>query len=118
MLVPSKDAAIVPPAKPADTLRSPAVERTASNNLTATDASPASRPPPTIHFEGGMPLPTAQPIDPSAIASETNREPRAETPAKPKKSKSAKRRPAKDDDVETTISDGFDSLQRSLASMF
>lgn len=77
----------------------------------------------SAHFEDNKPLPAAQPSDPApgsssqAASSQTASDPSAAAAAKLKKSKTAKRRP-KDDDVETTISKSFDSLQRSIASMF
>lgn len=67
------------------------------------------------HFEGDKPLPAARQIDPPPVtASEGSAAPHA----KSKKSRTAKRRRARYDDVETTISKSFNSLQRSLASMF
>jgi hypothetical protein len=73
-------------------------------------------------FEGGTPLPatqaqttqTASVADPDKPSLD---EPSAQ-PSKAKKAKTARRRPAKDESVETTISKGFDSLQRSISSMF
>ncbi len=118
MLVPAKEAAPVVRAPAPDTLRFPVAERTASNNITATDAGSAAPSSSSIHFEGGEPLPAVQPVDPSPAVPQSSIAPHDVPQAKHKKTKTAKRRPAKDDDVTTTIGKNFDSWQRSISSMF
>lgn len=105
MLVPPKDVS-------ADN----AAEITASNDVPPTEDEPVSASTPTTYFEGGGPLPTVQTSDQAPVAAAP--EPRKAEAPKPKKTKTARRRPAKYESVETTISNGFDSLQRSIASMF
>lgn len=101
---------------PADPFRSAHAEVTASNDVAPNDGT-ASPSPSVAHFEGGSPLPTAQSADPQAEIAAPSPEP-PKTSVKTKKTKTAKRRPAKYDDVETTISKGFNTLQQSLSSMF
>ncbi|MBS0234912.1 MAG: peptidoglycan-binding protein [Proteobacteria bacterium] len=96
-----------------------AQQMTASNDPAPTNESqPVSPPLSAAHFEGGKPLAAIQQIEEPPIASRSAPEASPEPHAKPKKTKSAKRRRAKYDGVEATISKGFDSLQRSIASMF
>ena len=82
------------------------------------EPQPASPPLSPAHFEGGKPLSAVQQIEDQTVASHSAPEASPEPRAKPKKTKSAKRRRAKYDGVEATISKGFDSLQRSIVSMF
>ncbi len=118
MLLPPKDAtADEHPIRPATT-PAPIAEMTASNDPAPVEPEPVSKSAATIHFEGDKPLAAAQPIDPSPVASDPAPEAPVAAPAKPKKTRTAKRRRAKYDDVQTTISKGFESLQRSIASMF
>ncbi len=119
MLVPAKDAASADRmAEPEAAPQPKSAEITASNDISPAASEPASQTSPAIHFEGGKPLPAAQPADPTPIASQRDAEPSAAAAEKPKKTKTAKRRPAKYDDIETIVSKGFDTLQRSISSMF
>lgn len=115
MLLPPADIATssdqpVPPS----TARSGAPEVTASNDVSPTEE--ASTPAAPIHFEGGGPLPAA--VDQRASEVAPPSDPRKAASIKAKKTKTARRRPAKYEDVETTISKGFNSLQQSISSMF
>ncbi len=121
MLVPPKEA----PAKPVVTAsahadaRPPVGDQTADNEPQMPTASdPGAQKSSAIRFEDNKALPAVQPADPSTLISSSEAGPAAPEPPKPKKTKTAKRKPAKDDDVQTTISKGFDTLQQSLSSMF
>lgn len=116
MLTPTAMAASEDKPASSSTPRAAAPEVTASNDVSPTDdtSAPAS----TLHFEGDSPLPAAQSVDPQPSEMTPQPEPRKATSVKTKKTKTARRRPAKYEDVETTISKGFNSLQQSLSSMF
>jgi len=116
MLVPPKDMA-PPPAPPAAV--APLTVGTAEpapqpevqlRNTLPTAPSSAAASEQVIHFEGSK-----VEVDP---------QPDAAVPAPPApnvtqaKAKTAKRKRARDDDVSTSISKGFQSIQRSLSSMF
>jgi hypothetical protein len=92
----------------------------ASNDQSATEPqsvpAPAASPTKVQTNATLPPVPSAASQLPSATKS-TSDDPAAQ-PAKTKKTKTARHRPAKYENVETTISKGFDTLQRSLASMF
>jgi peptidoglycan hydrolase-like protein with peptidoglycan-binding domain len=119
MLVPAKDAASADRmAEPEAAAQPKSAEITASNDISPAASEPASQTSPAIHFEGGKPLPAAQQADPTPIASPRDAEPSPAAAEKPKKTKTAKRRPAKYDDIETSVSKSFDTLQRSISSMF
>lgn len=107
---------LVPPkAEPAD---APA-EMTASNDVSPIKDELATTSTSTIHFEDDGPLPAVQPADQAPVATAApDPTPRKTSALKPKKTKTVRRRPVKYESVETTISNGFDSLQRSIASMF
>ena len=96
----------------------PVVKLTADNGPIPAQPDPGGQPSPAIHFEDNKAVPASQTADPSTFVSTSDASPGDPQQAKPKKTKTAKRRPAKDDDVQTTISKGFDTLQRSLSSMF
>ncbi|HML28285.1 MAG TPA: hypothetical protein PKE16_05500 [Hyphomicrobium sp.] len=102
---------------PAVALGSSRTEVTASNDVAPTEDGAASPAPSVAHFEGGNPLPMAQPADPHPETATPSPEP-PKASVKTKKNKTAKRRPAKYEDVETTISKGFSTLQQSFSSMF
>jgi hypothetical protein len=120
MLVPPKAA----PASPVVTAsahsdaRPPAAEQTADNELMPAQPDPAAQKSSALHFEDNKALPAVQPADPSTLVSSSEAGQAVPEPTKPKKTKTAKRKPSKDDDVQTTISKGFDTLQRSISSMF
>lgn len=87
------------------------------------EEAPAATPPPpekiATHSESDKVIaPSSAPIAPALAASASDPAEPPVTPAKPKKAKTAKRKPSVYDDVETSISKGFDNLQRSLSSMF
>jgi hypothetical protein len=117
MLTVPEQKAIAPPIVRADGPSKEVVQTTtASADVTpAPVAAPQATPAP--HFEGGAVLDTQLSAESAAPGAVDPRDAQGPS-AKPKKTKSAKRRPAKDDDVETTISNGFETLQRSIASMF
>ncbi len=124
MLVPTKDTN-EPPARVVSDAAAPNFNRPnnvlASNDQTATEPQAASTPPNSpspAYFEGGTPLAAAQTPDPQAAAPKPSAEDPTAQPVKTKKTKTTRRRPAKDDTVENTISKGFDSLQKSISSMF
>jgi hypothetical protein len=96
----------------------PVVKLTADNGPIPAQPDPGGQPSPAIHFEDNKAVPASQTADPSTFVSTSDASPGDPQQAKPKKTKTAKRRPVKDDDVQTTISKGFDTLQRSLSSMF
>jgi hypothetical protein len=109
------------PADPTISPTTPARPSQVAEVTTVTDVPPVQdqpQPPSTIHFEGGSPLPAVQPPDPEHVLPHEEQEPQTVEQPKTKKTKTAKRRPGKQEDVETTISKGFDSLQRSIASIF
>lgn len=117
MLTPPSDiAASDDKPAPSGAPRSATPEVTASNDVSPTEG--ASAPASTIHFEGDGPLPAAQPVDPQPSEATPQTERPKATSVKTKKTKTARRRAAKYEDVETTISKGFNSLQQSLSSMF
>jgi hypothetical protein len=118
MLVPPKATiANATPAAPTNA-RPPAVEFTADNGPIHSQPDPGAQSASAIHFEANKAVPAGQTADPSTFVSTSNASPDDPQQAKPKKTKTTKRRPAKDDDVQATISKGFDTLQRSLSSMF
>ncbi|MFT3733108.1 MAG: hypothetical protein QM780_17100 [Hyphomicrobium sp.] len=88
-----------------------------ASNDAAADVKEPSPTTSTIRFEGGSPLPAVQTADPMPAPPSAAAEP-PKSSAKAKKGKTAKRRPANNEDVTTTISRGFDTLQRSISSMF
>ncbi|MET0640440.1 MAG: hypothetical protein ABWZ19_10525 [Hyphomicrobium sp.] len=115
MLIPSKTTATDEPTT------SPPAEMTASNDppaATDTSASPEARSSSTLHFEGGAPLPAVQPADPAPVAAAPEPKRTVGQPPKAKKTRTVKRRPVQSDGVEATLSNGFDSLQKSISSMF
>ena len=72
-----------------------------------------------MHSENDKALaPGSSPSAPALTASTSDPADPALAPPKPKKMKTAKRKPNAYDDVEASISKGFDNLQRSLSSMF
>lgn len=107
-------AAVTPPPseRPAPT---PAVAAIANERMPANAraASPVS----TIYFEDNKAVPLDPPADPGSAAAVADPGAPPVTPPKPKK-KTAKRKPSAYDDVQTSISKGFDNFQRSLSSMF
>lgn len=123
MLVPTKAPAaspepVVSDAAEAETGR--AHDVLASNDQSATEPQPVPAPP-------ALPLKPQTSASPAPLPSAAAQSPSTPKPAaadqtapppKKKRTKTARRRPGKDDNVETTISKGFDTLQRSLASMF
>jgi hypothetical protein len=128
MLAPSYTPATEERVAIASTTAVATISAPAPQAVTTTDPAPSepqlsSSSASSAHFEDNKPLPAAQPSDPApgsssqTASSPTASDPSAADAAKLKKAKSAKRR-RKDDDVETTISKSFDSLQRSIASMF
>lgn len=116
MLTPAAIAASEDKPAPSSAPRSATPEVTASNEVSSIEG--ASAPASTVHFEGDGPLPAAQPVDPQQSEAAPQSERRKTTSVKTKKTKTARRRPDKYEDVETTISKGFNSLQQSLSSMF
>lgn len=114
MLMPTKEAVAVIPTS--NEQRVPAVAVTAVQAATTNDA--ATPAPSTIHFQDDKVLPPPQANDPSSIALAPNAEAPVAPPPKPKKAKTAKRKPSQYDDMQTSISKGFDQLQRSFSSMF
>jgi hypothetical protein len=114
-------------AEPADAPEAPAIpskpslvaEVTAVSDIPPMRGNPQPQPSSTIHFEGGGPLPDVQAVDdPKLVAPHDEIEPGKAELQKTKKSKTAKRRSGKPEDVQTTISKGFDTIQRSIASIF
>lgn len=113
MLMPRKETVAAIPAS--NEPRTSAVAVTANN---ASMDERSARTSSAIHFEDNKALPPPQPIDPSSIAPASDAEAPVVQPPKPKKTKTAKRKPSQYDDVQTSISKGFDTLQRSISSMF
>jgi len=105
-------AAVTPPPseRPAPTVKVTATERAPVNAANASSV-------PTIYFEDNNALPPDPQVDPSAAAAVADPGAEAVAPPKPKK-KTAKRKPSTDDDIQTSISKGFDNFQRSISSMF
>ncbi|MBS0252360.1 MAG: hypothetical protein JSR78_14980 [Proteobacteria bacterium] len=116
MLTPAAITASEDKPAPSNAPRSATPEVTASNDVSPTEGT--SVPASTVHFEGNSPLPAAQSIDSQPSEADLQSERRKTASVKTKKTKTARRRPAKYEDVETTISKGFNSLQQSLSSMF
>jgi peptidoglycan hydrolase-like protein with peptidoglycan-binding domain len=114
MLTPPKETIAAIPAQ--DEPHAPAVAVT-PNHVASIDsaAAPASS---AIHFEDDKALPPPQSAAPSSITLAPDTATPVVQPPKPKKTKTAKRKPSQYDDVQTSISKGFDTLQRSLSSMF
>lgn len=124
MLIPPKEftppketTASATPAAPS-IARPPVIELTADNGPIPTQPDPGAQSSRAIHFEDNKAVPAVQSADPSTFVSTSDAVTGEPQLAKPKKTKTAKRRPAKDDDVQTTISKGFDTLQQSISSMF
>jgi hypothetical protein len=125
MLVPPKD--LTPP----DPVAAPLM---ASNTETPSgpDVPPASAPPSITRSASPIPPPasvpvTSSPVTPAAFGTgDTLRDakpdaaPKAEPPPKTaqRKSKAKKRRPSDYDDVSTSITKSWESMQRSLSSIF
>jgi hypothetical protein len=122
MLTPPKEATTPPSATVVSDAAAPNFNRPnsvlANNDQTATEPQPSPALPASAHFEGGTALPPAKVADPSVDPTKPSPDDQSTQPVKTKKTKTARRRPAKDETVETTISKGFDSLQRSISSMF
>lgn len=110
----------VPTSGPAtQTPPSRVAEVTTVSDVPLMPENPQPQPSSTIHFEGGSALPAGRPADdPKLVAPHDDLQPPKAELSKIKKTKTAKRRTGKSDDVETTISKGFDTLQRSIASIF
>ncbi len=114
LTLPKEDAAAPAPA-PIERHVS-AVKVSANEQTLTNDPAPPSSS--AIHFEDNKALPLDPPNDPSLAASVSDPGAPAVTPPKPKKTKTAKRKTSAYDDMQTSISKGFDTLQRSLSSMF
>ena len=108
-------AAVTPPPSerptPLPVVAAPANERSPANATAA--ASPVS----TIYFEDNRAVTVDPSADPGSTAAVADPGAPPVIPPKPKK-KTAKRKPSAYDDVQTSISKGFDNFQRSLSSMF
>ena len=89
---------------------------TANTPVSTNEAAP--RTVSTIHFQDDKVLLPPQASDPSSAELAPDAGTPIAQPPKPKKAKSAKRKPSQYDDMQTSISKGFDTLQRSLSSMF
>lgn len=114
MLTPPKEIVAAIPAQ--EEPRVPAIAVTAVHAASTNDATTPA--PSTIHFQDDKVLPPPQANDPSSITLAPDAEAPVAPPPKPKKAKTAKRKPSQYDDMQTSISKGFDTLQRSLSSMF
>ncbi|MBY0559552.1 hypothetical protein [Hyphomicrobium sp.] len=100
-----------------DEPRVPAVAVT-TIQAASTNEAVAAPAPSTIHFQDDKVLPPPQANDPSSAELAPAAEAPVAPPPKPKKAKTAKRKPSQYDDMQTSISKGFDTLQRSISSMF
>ncbi len=107
-------AAVTPP--PSERPAPTPVVAAAANERTRADVRAASAVS-TIYFEDNKAVPPDPRADPSSAAAVADPGAPPVTPPKPKK-KTAKRKPNAYDDVQTSISKGFDNFQRSLSSMF
>ncbi len=121
MLIPPKEMPTNPTvtASAHSDTRPSVVEQTADSELMPTQPDPAAaQSSSAIHFEDNKVVPAVQTADPSTFVSSSEAEPATSQAEKPKKAKTAKHKPAKQDDMETSINKGIDTLQRSFSSLF
>ncbi len=121
MLVPPKEAPANPPAvttSAPNNGRPPVVEQTADSEADMpVESDPRAQANSAIHFEDNKVVPAVQTADPSTFVSSSDASP-ASPPGKPKKTKTAKHKPSKNSDVESSINDGIHTLKRSFSSLF
>ncbi|MBS0267505.1 MAG: hypothetical protein JSS54_00845 [Proteobacteria bacterium] len=115
LTMPKEEVAAVTPPPSERPAPMPAVAATANERTPVNTAKTSSVP--TIYFEDNKAVAVDPPADPDSAAAVADPGAPPVTPPKPKK-KTAKRKPGTDDDIQTSISKGFDNFQRSLSSMF